>query len=60
MIVNCSVCDLELEEREDFARIDDEGDVYHLCSSRCLEDFEQEPEQYAAWQFEEQEAAESR
>lgn len=60
MMVNCAVCDLEIEKREAFATIDDDGEVYHLCSSRCLEDFEQEPEKYGAWAFEEAEAAEVR
>lgn len=59
MIVNCSVCDKEIEEREAFARIDDDGEVFHLCSSRCLEDFEEEPELFGAWPPEEREAAEA-
>lgn len=57
MIVNCAVCDLELEERDAYATVDDDGEVYHLCSSRCLEAFEEEPERYGAWAAEEEEAA---
>jgi len=59
MIVNCSVCDQEMEEGEAFARIDDDGEVFYLCSSRCLEDFEEEPELFGAWPSEEREAAEA-
>lgn len=57
MIVNCAVCDLELEEPDAYATFDDDGEVYHLCSSRCLEEFEEEPERYGAWAAEEQETA---
>lgn len=60
MIVNCAVCDQEIEEREAFARIDDDGDVFHLCSRRCLEDFEEEPGLFGAWAPEEREIAEVR
>lgn len=60
MIVNCAVCEQEIEERAAFARIDDDGEVFHLCSSRCLEEFEEEPELFGAWPFEEPEAAEGR
>ncbi len=57
MIVQCAVCEIEIEEREACATIDDDGEVYHLCSSRCLEAFEQEPERFGAWAVEEREAA---
>lgn len=60
MIVNCAVCELELDEREAFATINDDDEVYHLCSSRCLEEFEEEPELFGAWAAEEPEAAERR
>lgn len=60
MIVPCAVCDLELEERDAYATIDDDGDTYHLCSARCLERFEEEPERYGAWAVEEEEAAAAR
>lgn len=59
MFVNCAVCDQEMEEREAFARIDDDGEVFHVCSSRCLEDFEEEPELFGAWAPEEGEIAEA-
>jgi YHS domain-containing protein len=60
MIVNCAACELEIEERDAFATIDDDGEVYHLCSARCLEEFEEEPELFGAWAIEETEAAEWR
>jgi YHS domain-containing protein len=60
MMVNCAVCDGEIEEREAFATIDDDGEVFHLCSSRCLEEFEEEPELFGAWALDEAEAAERR
>lgn len=60
MIVQCAVCEIEIEERDAFAAIDADGEVDHLCSSGCLEEFEREPERYGAWAVEEQEAAAER
>jgi YHS domain-containing protein len=60
MMVNCAVCELEIDERDAFATIDDDGEVYYLCSGRCLEEFEEEPELFGAWALEEAEGAERR
>lgn len=60
MIVQCAVCEQEIDERDAFATIDDDGEVYHLCSSRCLEEFEEEPELFGAWAAAEAESAERR
>lgn len=60
MIVNCAVCEHEIDAREAFATIDDDGEVYHLCSSRCLEEFEEEPELVGAWTSDEGEGAKRR
>ncbi|MGH9779190.1 MAG: hypothetical protein ACRD5I_12335 [Candidatus Acidiferrales bacterium] len=60
MIVQCTVCEQEIDERDAFATIDDDGEVYHLCSSRCLEEFEEEPELFGAWAADDAAAVERR
>lgn len=54
MTVRCAVCGKEIVAGQEAARVEEEEQIYYLCSDECLERFEQEPEDFdAEWGEEE-------
>lgn len=54
MTHRCAVCGREIDAGQEAARVEEEDQVYYLCSDDCFERFEEEPEEFdAEWGEEE-------